>query len=494
MSSWAQQQSLQSHTPSHLQELQGTEDNIDIEPQGPMPGIDDQFDEAASHASFMDALKDWRKGPADSSSSGTSSDAAPQKASAGAGTKSSGGTNTGGSMSGIRTEHSLLDGAGYNEAAAAKSFQDALKSWRTGDDAAPAAPAQKMWCADVAVTKEVASFETQTTASPAKARVSSDSIEFKSGSKLSYMEKLMLRRKRLAEANGTAIATPAPTTTTTTAPRARSAAADTEDLLSDSDSESSEYESEIGLCLDTSAYDDTSYSNNAAAAGSDHKVTCSVMELDGSDDGTEGVTQCTVEEPEDDIAVIEVSDDDTASVSTVTPIPGQRPGTSQYRVSISPEHDGAGGETQIIEIEEWDGQAAQPMAVTRDSWVNNSVQVESPKKAHTVDTDSDYDLFMGVPAEVAAEATKAVSAASAAAMASFMDDGGEGQAVGDSDELDTTGVGMDAGLRSDALSMLIDIDREHEMEMGTPHRKIITPGMMHDFEEMEKIAKNASNN
>lgn len=167
-----------SKTKTVLDVLPGPADESEVETSGSsgslwMPSAaavqstsatEDAYDERASHASFLEALHEWR-GTVAKETAVTSNTTTKENVA------SSGG--------------SLLDGPVYDEQANALEFQKALSDWRLSQKQAEPSPV------DVAAVS-VGSAQTETIPRAAKAV----EIEFNSTSKLSYMERLMLKQSR----------------------------------------------------------------------------------------------------------------------------------------------------------------------------------------------------------------------------------------------------------------------------------------------------------
>ena len=147
-------------------------------------GADAAYDEKESHASFLEALNEWRSGGDAQAATHATESARPGSSSSGGG----GSALAGGS---------LWDGPVYDEQANAQAFQAALQDWRGGGSASGAAePAVKSWSnpADDATQEPATSSDgCQADLSPSKKPID---IKFSNTSGLSYMEKLMLKRAR----------------------------------------------------------------------------------------------------------------------------------------------------------------------------------------------------------------------------------------------------------------------------------------------------------
>ena len=131
-------------------------------PPSSLPLGEGRFDEAAGHTSFLEALEDWR--------AGVPAPAAPAPA----------------------PQDSLLHGT-YDEEAAASSFKAAVMAWRAGTEAPPEPAPVKMWKPPPTAAAEHVAADCQT-----EPRANA-AIVFKTGSKLTYIERLMLKRARAGE-------------------------------------------------------------------------------------------------------------------------------------------------------------------------------------------------------------------------------------------------------------------------------------------------------
>jgi hypothetical protein len=232
------------NNPEDMVELTGAES--DTAPLSEQDGSGESFDEDAGHQGFLDALNSWRTGvPAGSpgkqqnpttdttvntnnpnpvegcrntsNSFHTCTDhcaAVVQYGLLPASTAVAGGAAAAAAAS-FSTENtitarqwqpaeasSLLDGPDYNEAASAAAFRAAVQAWRTGEPeepvtvAPPPRKAPNVWIPPADPT-EVASFECQTDAlSTRPTTAANTTIQFKTTTTLTYMEKLMLARNR----------------------------------------------------------------------------------------------------------------------------------------------------------------------------------------------------------------------------------------------------------------------------------------------------------
>ena len=147
-------------------------------------GVDAAYDEKESHASFLEALNEWRSGGNAQEATHAAEPARPgSSASGGGGSALAGG--------------SLWDGPAYDERANAQAFQAAVQNWRgDGSASGDAEPAVKSWsnpADDTAQEPSTSSGGCQADLSPSKKPID---IKFSNTSGLSYMEKLMLRRAR----------------------------------------------------------------------------------------------------------------------------------------------------------------------------------------------------------------------------------------------------------------------------------------------------------
>lgn len=187
--------------------------------------MDGAFDEQASHASFLDALNEWRSGGGSAAAAASATPAAapapgtditktgfvsdsgvyhPPPSNAAAGTRSAGSGELPPEPEG--GGGALLRGPAFNEAESHAAFADAVEAWRRGNSEGgsggdPAAAAPKMWQPPAAVA--AASMEIQTDAgaappSPSRPPPNPDDIVFdgENSTSVSYMERIMLKRAR----------------------------------------------------------------------------------------------------------------------------------------------------------------------------------------------------------------------------------------------------------------------------------------------------------
>jgi len=152
---------------------------------GPGP---EEYDEATSHASFLEALNDWRSGR----SPETTAAAADTATSASASATIVGGALIQGAWAPVHSEPTggaLLEG-NYDEEAAAASFRSAVEAWRCGSaqgTRAPPAPTQRPATAAAACSAQ--------TVPPPQTPIE---ITFTKPKKLSFVEQMMLKRVRSA--------------------------------------------------------------------------------------------------------------------------------------------------------------------------------------------------------------------------------------------------------------------------------------------------------
>eukprot|EP00037_Helgoeca_nana_P029307 m.349139 g.349139 ORF g.349139 m.349139 type:complete len:510 (-) comp27946_c1_seq2:227-1756(-) len=155
---------------------------------------DDTFNEAESHASFLDALNEWRRG-GDSDASATAA-SVPTPAGAGAAAAPSSLGMVGGSTAAWAPSAAdpvggaLLDGD-YDEQAAADSFKTAVAAWR-GGSAQGARPSTASMCS--AQTDSLEDRPIQ--------------IKFTQNKKLSFVEQMMLRKKNKKRGGSAGTASP----------------------------------------------------------------------------------------------------------------------------------------------------------------------------------------------------------------------------------------------------------------------------------------------
>ena len=518
--------------PADMLELKGAESDVTPEEQS---GSGEEFDEDAGHAGFLAALNEWRGGgspskaaaaasvPSASAASSASSAStshptavagcpnrsnayhtcsafcsslvakdgavaegpAPRPAAQAAGSSSTydvGGSVSGGTGTG--TAGGLADGE-YDEAASAAAFRAAVAEWRTGNPAAPAAaPAagrsRGMWMAPADVA-EVQSFECQTEPTAPKPKANTE-IKFKTTTGLTYMEKLLLAKLRQ---QGPA-----------------AVAAENVPLRRDSAAAAAAGEPGGATALQASAtapaaHDPDGWLEPLPAHGAADELANSsgrgglqISEVFSDDSGASddgAATPCVVDEPSSD----EGGGGGGAIDYTATEPAVQydsRPLTASRKITITPEYphisNGSSAADDELELEEIT--IEEYFEEEEDAGAAAAASVATPTRPTQA---GDLDATPTGAARAAAAPTASSSLATAVVSASE-----EGDSSSDSEADEMAAAAMAAMLSAEVESAALDSfeNSANGLELGagsSPRRSIITPGMMHDFEEMEeKIA------
>jgi hypothetical protein len=187
--------------------------------------LSESFDEVGSHNSFLEALEEWRRGSCSIKSSQPSIDThqhhhhhhqqQQQQQSDASTSSTSCGTDTADSIIDSQPQQqgmdrSLLEGE-YDEAANAAAFQAAVMAWRNGTTVAEeeskrrqkpttattaTSPAKKMWNVPQEASMVSQTSEGCQTMGDDRPKTAPIEVEFKTMSSLSYMERLLLKRRR----------------------------------------------------------------------------------------------------------------------------------------------------------------------------------------------------------------------------------------------------------------------------------------------------------
>lgn len=483
--------------PADMLELKGAESDVTPEEQS---GSGEEFDEDAGHASFLAALNEWRGGgspskgaasaasaasaPSASAASSAAEGLVPRPAAQAAGSSSTydvGGSVSGGTGTG--TAGGLADGE-YDEAASAAAFRAAVAEWRTGNPAAPAAaPAagrsRGMWMAPADVA-EVQSFECQTEPTAPKPKANTE-IKFKTTTGLTYMEKLLLAKLRQ---QGPA-----------------AVAAENVPLRRDSAAAAAAGEPGDATALQASAtapaaHDPDGWLEPLPAHGAADELANSsrpgglqISEVFSEDSGASddgAATPCVVDEPSSDEGGGGGAIDYTATEPAVQY--DSRPLTASRKITITPEYphisNGSSADDDELELEEIT--IEEYFEEEDDDGAAAAASVATPTRLTQA---GDLDATPTGAARAAAAPTASSSLATAVVSAS---EEGDSSSDSEADEMAAAAVAamLSAHVESAAMDSLENSANGLELGAGnSPRRSIITPGMMHDFEEMEeKIA------
>jgi hypothetical protein len=389
-----------------------------------------------------------------------------------------------------------------------------------------------MWVAPEAPV-EVASFETQTEQHEhGRTGAGNNEIKFKTGSGLSYMEKLMLRRLResgdVGRSNDVGRSCSIPTTTSQGSlefGQGNSGATDdsTVDDCTATENGGGEIDwfapvSEPFAPANGGDSDNVGSSGGGGGGGGGSAVMVSeLVEFDGAARDS-APTPCTVDEPDDDgdEQQQQQGTSATATNSHAGGLSNQRLVVTEFGAedadeTATPKNSHAGGlSNQQLAVTEFGAEdadvhgSAAPMAAApsspplfaldnpteahRDGRVRTGEQVrddhtafsEAAGREHEAHGDhdnradlDDFDKTTSTLTHEHAERGETLLATAACETESLL-----ATTACETDALLAT-----AACETEALDTLI-------VEFGSPHREIVTPGLMHDFEEQEKIAFN----
>jgi len=162
-----------------------------------------EYNEKESHASFLEALNDWRSsGGSHSQTSKSSSSSSTTTAASINITEPPPSSNSSSTVTTSGGGGSLWDGPAYDERANARDFQNALQSWRTGTSEKELVAAESRAASrqstrvsgESPVSVLSGSMQTETTNQNAGRKPLE--FKFETTSKLSYIQKLMLKKVR----------------------------------------------------------------------------------------------------------------------------------------------------------------------------------------------------------------------------------------------------------------------------------------------------------
>lgn len=396
----------------------------------------------------------------------------------------------GGAGTGTGAGGGLLDGPDYDEAASAAAFRAAVAEWRTGANpeadtahkpkaAAPAAPARTkgMWMAPADVA-EVQSFECQTEPEAPKRNVNTE-IKFKTTTGLTYMEKLLLAKLR--KQGPAAVAAE-------NVPLHRGGAHTDQRGGTASPEPSS---AAAAAAVAPAAYDPEGWLAPLPARGSVDELggACSngglqISEVFADDSGASddgAATPCMVDEPSSD-------EGDTGGVDYMATGPvvqyDARPLTASRKITITPEYgshsDDADNELEEITIEEYFEEDDAPTTTAA------TANLTTPTRPTGVDGSEATPTAINAATKIGSVVGPPSSLRTAVVSASEGSDDSEGEEM---IAAAMVAAEISAKVEHAAMDSLeSSANGDFGADDGSPHRQIITPGMMHDFEEMEKMA------
>eukprot|EP00040_Diaphanoeca_grandis_P032477 m.196840 g.196840 ORF g.196840 m.196840 type:complete len:570 (-) comp32637_c0_seq1:165-1874(-) len=427
----------------------------------------DTYNEQASHASFLEALNEWRGGGGD----GGKGSSAPTSHAAVIDTISSINTtnlNTSTTKSNGNVVSSLLDGPQYDERANALAFQRAVQSWRTGKSEAELITESSLASASQSSSRASSSQSLRSSPSQCGSRPSSVSVssgaaqtdsmqantlagmkpvefKFETSSKLTYLEKLMLKRVRKDPKAISRVYSPAPSPT----------------LEEDDDVD--------GDINDNAFFQATTITHTSHSP----EETISIETI-GSDEINveEEMVSYNVEEPVEEISTSQVT---LAPVSTTA----TRKHSASWagRITVTPEYSDS-GRSPTPELHEHQHQFERPHSHTHSQSEATIIAEEHSEVLDTLtpissDTEDMDDGFSQMERDALLKSMKALSQTLTNTANTSQNQAHHHDQHHDYDQHQHHHQSLEHG-------------REHDQAAQNKRLEAITPSLMNDFEEMER--------